>query len=136
LTRLVRRRYLALKIDSEESLEHKAVSDAIWSAVLRLFGEVGASQAGLFMVRSDTQKGHIVLRCWHKALPMVRAAIASITIIGGKPAAVHVLRVSGTLKALSRKSGSIVGKEGSAHGNVNSHFRKPMKNSPIDMMKK
>lgn len=103
MTRLVRRRYLALKIDCEEPVEPKAVSDVVWNAFLRLFGEVGAGQAGLYMIEYDERKRFGVLRCSHKALPMVRAAIASITRIGGTPAAVHVIRVSGTLKALSRK---------------------------------
>ncbi len=103
MTRTVRRRYLALQIDSQEPLEPNSVSDAIWNALLRLFGEVGASQAGLYMVRSDTEKKCAVLRCSHKALPMVRASVASITSIDGKRAAVHVIRVSGTLKALGRK---------------------------------
>lgn len=106
MTRLVRRRYLALKIDCEEPLEPRMVSDAVWNAVLRLFGEVGAGHAGLFLVKYDANKRLAVLRCSHTALPMVRAAVASITKIGDVPAAVHVLRVSGTLKALARKMAS------------------------------
>jgi len=104
LTRIVRRRYLALKVDSAEAPDSRAVSDAVWGAVLGLFGEIGASQAGLYMVGSDKEKSYVLLRCSHKALPMVRAAVASITKVGGKPAAVHVLRVSGTLKALRAKT--------------------------------
>lgn len=107
MTRLVRRRYLALKIDCEGLFEARAVSDAVWGAVLRLFGEVGAGQAGLYLIRCDDKTRLAVLRCWHKALPMVRASIASITKIGNTPAAVHVLRVSGTLKALARKTTSV-----------------------------
>jgi len=102
----VRRRYLALKVDSEETFDSRAVSDAVWDAVLRLFGEIGAGQAGLFMVGFDKEKSYMVLRCSHRALPMVRAAVASITKVDGKPAAVHVLRVSGTLKALRAKTAS------------------------------
>ena len=102
----MKRRYLALKVDSEETFDLRATSDALWDAVLRLFGEIGAGQAGLYMVGSDKEKSYMVLRCSHRALPMVRAAIASITKVGGKPAAVHVLRVSGTLKALNRKTAS------------------------------
>jgi RNase P/RNase MRP subunit POP5 len=82
------------------------LSDAIWSAVLRLFGEVGASQAGLYLVRFDEKTRIGVLRCSHLSLPVVRAAVASITRIGDAKAAVHVLRVAGTLKALSRKAGA------------------------------
>jgi len=85
-------------------LEAAALSDAVWNAVLRLFGESGASQAGLYLVRFDEKTGVGILRCFHTALPMVRAAVASVTKIGDAKAAVHVLRVAGTLKALSRKA--------------------------------
>lgn len=110
MTRVVRRRYLALKVDCDGPLESSALSDVIWNAVLRLFGEVGASQAGLYLVRFDKKSGVGVLRCFHTALPMVRAAVASITRIGNVKAAVHVLRVAGTLKALSRKAGLVTEK--------------------------
>jgi len=106
LTRLVRRRYLALKVECEDSVDQRAVSNAVWDAVLRLFGEVGCSQSGLYLVRFDEKTKHAVLRCSHKALPMVKAAVASITKIGDTPAAIHVSRVSGTLKALSKKVSS------------------------------
>ena len=101
----MKRRYLALEVDCEAPLDSGAVSEAVWNAVLRLFGEVGASQAGLYLVRFDEKTRYAVLRCSHKMLPMVRAAVASITRVGGAKAAVHVLRVAGTLKALSRKTG-------------------------------
>jgi RNase P/RNase MRP subunit POP5 len=106
LTRIFRRRYFALKVDCDQPLESMVLSDAIWSAVLRLFGEVGASQAGLYLVRFDEKTRIGVLRCSHLSLPVVRAAVASITRIGDAKAAVHVLRVAGTLKALSRKAGA------------------------------
>jgi len=103
LTKQVRRRYLALKVEGGEPVDYRPVSDAVWNAVLRLFGEVGCSQAGLYLVRFDERTKYAVLRCSHKALPMVKAAIASITRIGNRPVAIHVLRVSGSLKALSKK---------------------------------
>jgi len=80
------------------------VWDSVMSAVLRLFGEVGVSRAALRLIHFDSGVNRVVVRCTHKALPMVRAAIASVTRIGDQPAAVHVLMVSGTLKALRRKS--------------------------------
>jgi len=103
LTKYIRRRYLALEVECEQRVDSRAVSDAIWNAVLRLFGEVGASSAGLYLIRFDENANSAVLRCSHKALPMVKAAIASITQIGNERAVIHVLRVSGSLKALGRK---------------------------------
>jgi RNase P/RNase MRP subunit POP5 len=102
LIRRVKQRYLALKIESAESFEEGDVRDAVWSAVIQLFGEYGASKAGLFLVQYDKQRKEAVLRCSHKALPMVHASIASVTKIRDKPVAMHVLRVSGTLRALKK----------------------------------
>jgi len=76
----------------------KEFMDAIWSAVSKLYGEYGAS-----LISYDMEKRLAVIRVAHTAVGMVRTALASITEIGDKPAAIHVIRVSGTLKALYRK---------------------------------
>lgn len=99
----MKRRYLALRVESEDTIDRKELSDAIWKATTRLFGEYGASQTGMVLIDYDQPSGQGVLRCSHKALPTVRASIASITDINGRSAAIRVLRISGTLKALHKK---------------------------------
>jgi RNase P/RNase MRP subunit POP5 len=99
----VRRRYLALKIDSNENFNSKDFMDTVWSAVSKLYGEHGASQTGLALIDYDMEKGFAVIRTTHTAVNIVRTALASITKIGNKPAAVHVLTVSGTIRALYKK---------------------------------
>jgi RNase P/RNase MRP subunit POP5 len=78
--------------------------NAVWGAVTKLYGEVGASQTGLSLIDYDQQKKTAIIRVGHKALDMVRASLASITQMSNKPAAVHVLTVSGTIKALKKKA--------------------------------
>jgi len=102
LIRRVKQRYLALKIESVESFGDEDIKDAVWNAVTQLFGEYGASKAGLFLVQYDRQRKEAVLRCSHKALEMVHASIVSVTNIRDKPVAMHVLRISGTLRALKK----------------------------------
>jgi ribonuclease P/MRP protein subunit POP5 len=75
----------------------------VWNTLLRLFGEYGASKAGLTLIDYDVEKGLAVIRAAHTEVEKVRAAIASITEINAKPVAVHVLTISGTLKTLRRK---------------------------------
>lgn len=89
---------------SEQLLNEKDVIHTIWSAILKLFGEYGASQVNLALIEHDPQKSYAVVRCLHKALEIVKASIASITEINGKPAAIHIVGVSGTLKALRKKA--------------------------------
>lgn len=77
--------------------------DAVWNAVLKLYGEYGASRSGLTLIDYDSEKRLAVIRTMHTTVEMVRAALASITKIHDKPAAIHVLTVSGTIRALYKK---------------------------------
>jgi ribonuclease P/MRP protein subunit POP5 len=99
----MRRRYLALKIDSDETFSPRELMDVVWDAVLKLYGEYGASLSGLTLIGYDAEKGVAVIRTMHTTVEMVRAALASITKIRDKPAAIHVLTISGTIKALDKK---------------------------------
>lgn len=98
-----RRRYLALKIDSDETFSSGELMDAVWNAVLKLYGEYGASRSGLKLIGYDAEKGLAVIRTLHTTVEMVRAALASITKIRDKPAVIHVLTISGTIRALHKK---------------------------------
>ena len=75
----------------------------VWDAIIQLFGEHGASQTDLALIKYNPERNCAIVRCSHKALELVKASIASITEINGKPAAIHIQRVSGTLKALRKK---------------------------------
>jgi RNase P/RNase MRP subunit POP5 len=99
-----KRRYLALEVVNEQPLNEQIVLDAVQASVQRLFGEYGASRANLKLIKAVPEKRQFVIRCSHKALEQVRAAITSTTEIDGKTGVIHVLGVSGTLKALSKKT--------------------------------
>jgi len=99
----LRRRYLALKAEDDQFFYGRDLMDALWSMVYQLFGEFGASQTGLSKVKWDEEKGVLIVRCSHKALDMVRAAVAAVTEIDGKRAIIHVVGVSGTLNGLREK---------------------------------
>jgi len=88
----------------EQSVSREDLMNTIWDAVIQLFGEYGASQTDLTLVRYNPERNYAVIRCSHKALELVKASIASITEIKGKPATIHIQRVSGTLKALRARN--------------------------------
>ena len=96
----VKRRYLALQIDCESMPAEREFIDAVWAAVTRLYGEVGASLTGLALIEFNVERKVAVLRVSLATLGMARASLATITSIAGKEASVHVLGVSGTIKAL------------------------------------
>jgi RNase P/RNase MRP subunit POP5 len=96
----VKRRYLALRLECETLPTEREFIDAVWAAVTRLYGEVGASQTGLSLIDVDVERKVAVIRVSLSSLNMVRASLAAITSIAGKEASVQVTSVSGTLKAL------------------------------------
>lgn len=99
----VKRRYLALAIDSSKTLSSSEFMNAVWGSILKLYGEYGASGVNLSLISFDEEKKSAVVRVGHLGLEMVKTALAAITRVGNEPAAVHVLLVSGTLKSLSKK---------------------------------
>ncbi len=96
----VKRRYLAVQLESENLPTEREFIDAVWASVTKLYGEVGASLTGLALIHFNIEGKVAVIRVSLVALDMARASLASITHIVGREAAVHVLAVSGTLKAL------------------------------------
>jgi ribonuclease P/MRP protein subunit POP5 len=96
----VKRRYLWLQLDVEVVPEQRVFLDAVWRSVSQLYGEVGASQASLALINYDVEGRTAVLRASLVTVDLVRAALAVLTRLDGKPFAVHVLAVSGTIKAL------------------------------------
>ena len=100
----VKRRYLALQIESDGTPSRKEFLDAVWNVVARLYGEYGASQTGLALIDYNVEKKTAVIRTSLTTLDLVRASLATITSVAGGEAAVHVLAVSGTIKALYKKT--------------------------------
>jgi len=102
-----RRRYVLAKIDSEMMPSERDFQKLLWSSIIRLFGEYGASHADISLIEYNREARYAIIRCQHNALPMVRAALAAILKADGDRISVHVLLVSGTLKALRRKMQNI-----------------------------
>ena len=97
----VKRRYLVLQLECEFLPSEREFMDALWGAVTKLYGEVGASLTGLSLINYDGERKIFVIRTSLASLTMVRASLATVTSVAGKGASIHVLAVSGTLKALS-----------------------------------
>ncbi len=100
LLKRVKRRYLALQLESEALPSEKELIDALWASVTKLYGEVGASLTSLALINFNVERRIIVIRTSLETVNLVRACLASITKIAGKDASVNVLAVSGTIKAL------------------------------------
>ncbi|MDR2204316.1 MAG: Rpp14/Pop5 family protein [Nitrososphaerota archaeon] len=96
----MKRRYLALQLEMDGVPSEKEFMDAVWGSVSGLYGEVGASLTSLALISFDVSCKVVVIRTSLETLDFLRTSLACITSVAGKVACVHVLAVSGTIKAL------------------------------------
>ena len=97
----IKRRYLAIQLECEGTPTERELMDATWASITRLYGEVGASLTGLALIDFDAEHKIAVVRCTLASLSLVRASLTAVTRVADHEAAMHVLAVSGTIKALS-----------------------------------
>ena len=93
-----RNRYIAFEVSSEAALDRKPVVDAVWSSLLRLFGEVGAAKTSLWVMDWEKTKNKGIIKVNHKSLQTMRQSMAQVREIDGKKASINTLTTSGTLK--------------------------------------
>ncbi len=96
-----RKRYLAFEIISKgRTKSFSSVSQAIWQGMLGLTGQIGAAQAGLWILpeKYNAQSNRGILRVSHKGVDALRASLAMIQSIENAPVIARSLGVSGSLK--------------------------------------
>ncbi|MFH1403224.1 MAG: Rpp14/Pop5 family protein [Candidatus Altiarchaeota archaeon] len=93
-----RNRYLVFEAISDSQFDRKAVVNSLWNSMLRLYGEVGASETSIWIMDWDEGKSRGIVKVNHKAIDRARAAIGLVGDIGGKSVILRVITVSGTLK--------------------------------------
>lgn len=93
-----RHRYLAVRlVGAAESLSEEAFRDGLWQQLQQLYGELGVSRIGFWIVIYDSHSGASVIRCQHDQVRALRAALAAITAIRGVPVLLYVVGLSGTI---------------------------------------
>jgi ribonuclease P/MRP protein subunit POP5 len=96
-----RKRYIVFNVDSEDDFTKNELSSAIWREALSLFGDAETSDLGIALLEFDGSQG--LLRCNHDSVESVRAVLASLRGVKRTRAVLHVLGVSGTVKAAIEK---------------------------------
>ncbi len=93
-----RNRYLTFSLSCDAKVGRKEAVDSIWSSLLNMYGEVGASKTSMWVMDYDpnTKKG--IVKVNHKSVETLRSSMTVVKEIGGRRARIDVLRSSGTLK--------------------------------------
>jgi len=107
----VRRRYLHIIVESSSQPTKVQLDEAIRRSLLSLFGIKGLSEVDLLLTDFNEAELRGIVRCSHHGVRSLRAAIAYVTSINAEAAAIHVDRVSGTIKRLKMKTGETSGED-------------------------
>lgn len=100
-----KRRYLAFEILSEDDVSFDQLVDSFWDALLDFLGEFGTSRTDVWFVKDswDERRQRGLVRCNHKTVEDVRAALALIKDMDGQRVIVNTLGVSGTMEGARKK---------------------------------
>ena len=100
-----KKRYLAFEVISSQKIPFQDLSNAMWHAILNYMGELGAAEAGAWIMKNtwSDEKQVGMIRCSHTSVEKIRAALALLNRIGDAPVIVRVIGVSGTIKAAEKK---------------------------------
>ena len=103
-------RYVVFEIISKKEFDLGVVVNAIWNAVLQLYGEVGASELSLWMpsdyYNKKEKKG--IVRTNHMSVEKLRLALASIKQIENESVTLRIIGVTGTIRSAKNKFLKIV----------------------------
>ena len=100
-----RQRYLAFQVLSEKEILFQDLKNTIWHSVLNFLGEMETARAVLRIYKDTYQEKSQsgIIRCSHESVEKVRASLALIERIGDVRVVLHVLGVSGSIKATKMK---------------------------------
>lgn len=98
------KRYLLMKLISEKPLSREQFGSAVTESVRKHFGEVGLSMIDPKVVRYDADRLRAIVACRRGGETELQAALALISTASDEAVVPLVVRVSGTIRALGKKS--------------------------------
>lgn len=93
-----KKRYVAFEIVSESQHDSKSVKNAIWDAILDLFGEYGGSIINAHIIEEKYEKNKGIIKCSHTSIDWLIASLCIVRNVGGKPATIRSVGVSSTIE--------------------------------------
>jgi len=100
-----RDRYMAFELVCSSNVSQQDATKAIWDAVFRGIGSLGAADASFWLIDYDPAQKKGILRVKNTKIHEIRASIAMLDNIGSNPAFVRFTTTTGTIaKARSRNA--------------------------------
>ncbi|MCS7365277.1 MAG: Rpp14/Pop5 family protein [archaeon GB-1867-035] len=95
-----RNRYIIFEIHSPKPLNinKQKLLKTIFDTTLRLFGEVGSSSIFINLIEYNKTLQRGIIKCNHKSVLKLRAALALIHEIEAIPTLIHIVKITGTIR--------------------------------------
>lgn len=101
--RLTRRRYLAFKVSGCRDFSKRDLSNEIAQEMLNLPRESKISEGSVRVIQYNQGIGLGIIRCGHTFVDRFKLVLRKMRRVSGKPVAIDVIGVSGTVRSLKRK---------------------------------
>lgn len=104
-----KKRYVGLKMYSEEKLKKEEIFNILWNSIINNYGEIESSKINLWIVdsrevKNDKRKQYnIIVKCQRGYEKKLITALNSIYRHRQTRIVVHTIGTSGTIKSLKRK---------------------------------
>ena len=98
-----KKRYLAFEIITGTKISFDEISKSINKTVLEFLGTLGASKAGIIIMKDKYRKQKGLIRVSHRHVNQLKSALMFITKINNKNVIVKSVGVSGILKKAEAK---------------------------------
>ncbi len=101
--RRIRRRYIAFLVKSDLPLSRRDIGEALIPEMMRQSNRSEMETGKVRLINYDETTCIGIIRCGHLAVGAIRSYLSKVDNIHEKRAAVQVIGISGTIRALRRK---------------------------------
>lgn len=95
-----KKRYIVFEVLSKKEAPKQDLIREIWNSAYSLYGDVGTSKIGLWLLIFDGKRG--IVRCARDKTEEVRAILAAISRVNEDCVGISVLSVCGTIKGTKK----------------------------------
>lgn len=104
-----KKRYIGIKIYSQEKIEKNEIVYLLWNSIINTYGEIEASHVNLWLIEikempnNKRYQYNAIIKCQRGYEDKTITALNTITRYKKIPVVVHSIGTSGTIKSLNNK---------------------------------
>ena len=94
----IKKRYVGVRIISEQKIEYEEFEKCFWQNLYKLFGVFGSAYFNLKILKETFKNNSVIIRCNHNSTHFLITSLGFLREINGKKVNFEIVRVSGSIK--------------------------------------